>query len=210
MNDADIPKTPPGPHPDVERLMAAWRDADAPGSQTALDHAAQCARCSEELAHIEAFLDQRPAGANSEREWKRFRTGERGATPVLRPSGIGWAAAGLVAAAALVVAIVARRQPPTSDLERGAAAPGAVLVAPNGDVRSAPAEFVFRIPEGRNARVTIFDEDRSFQWTSDPAPGKVALPPQQRSALRTGRDYFWTLTGDGENAPIARFRIVPR
>ena len=210
MNDADIPKTPPGPHPDVERLMAAWRDADAPGSQTALDHAAQCARCSEELVHLEAFLDPHVAGANPERAWKRFRTGERGAPTSRRLSGIGWAAAGLAAAAALIVAQVVRRLPPRPDVERGGASREAALVAPNGDVRSAPEEFVFRIPEGRSARVTLFDEDRSFRWTSDPASGKVALPPEQRNALRPGRVYFWTLTDAGESAPIARFRIAPR
>ena len=206
MMDIGIPKTAPGPHPKAGALIEAARRPDLPEHREILDHAALCADCSEELVHVERFL----AGPSSarrtiRREWARFGSESR---PVRR-SMPSWVPALLAAAVVLAFAVpwVIRRAAP--DVERGAP-PAIRLLSPTGDIAAAPSVFTFDAPAGRRVRVTVFDADRTFEWTSAPVDGRAEMPSSRRASLQAGREYFWTLLDAGTTTPVARFQIVPR
>ena len=199
MSDPEIPPLPPGPHPPPEALLSALREPGSAAGRKALDHAATCADCSEELVHAEAFLRKSPGASAA--AWGRFRSGARANGRRFPP----WA---LAAAAAAVLAIglplLLRR--PAPDVERGESS-RLTLISPRGPLAAPPRTFSFRLPPGRTARVMVFDADRTFEWTSEPSNGSVAFPGAERQRLKSGRDYFWTLVGTEGSAPVARFRI---
>lgn len=199
MSDPVLPPLPRGPHPPPEALLSALKEPESPGGREALDHAATCADCSEELVHAEAFLRNAPGASAA--AWERFRSGAS-ATRRRLPA---WA---LAAAAAAVLAIglplLLRR--PAPDVERGSSS-AVALVSPRGPLSGPPRTFSFRLPPGQTARLMLFDADRAFEWTSPPSKGSVALPDAERARLKSGRDYFWTLIGTEGSAPVARFRI---
>ena len=206
MKDIEIPRSPRGPHPSPETLLAALRQPEDAAGREVLDHAVLCADCSLELVHLEAFLGSgREADPAIGDAWKRFRA----ARPARRRRAFpAWALAAAAAAiAAIAVPLLVRR--PAADVERGESA-AATLLAPRGSLAAPPSRFSFRLPPGKKARVMIFDADRTFEWTSPPSDGVVPLPDAERRRLRSGRDYFWTLVGTEGSAPVARFRITPR
>jgi hypothetical protein len=200
MSDPVVPRSPRGPHPPPEALFSALREPGSAAGRAALDHAATCADCSEELVHAEAFL-RRSGRGGSAAAWERFRSGAR--TPRRRVPA--WALAAAAAAVfAIGVPLLLRR--PAPDVERGASS-AVALVAPRGPLSAPPRTFSFRLPPGQTARMMLFDADRTFEWTSPPSSGSVSLPDSERARLRPGRDYFWTLLGTEGSAPVARFRI---
>ncbi|HEV7671535.1 MAG TPA: hypothetical protein VGS22_23700 [Thermoanaerobaculia bacterium] len=78
MSEAKIPPRPTGPHPTAEQLylaVAAERSgACSPEDEEIFAHAASCADCSAEIAHLEAFAQPEPvAPAAIDAAWQRFR-----------------------------------------------------------------------------------------------------------------------------------------
>jgi hypothetical protein len=201
MSDPGIPRSPRGPHPSPEALFSARRDPESDAGRAALDHAATCADCSEELVHAEAFL-RKPGGGASKAAWERFRAGAGTSRAAAVPA---WALA-LAAAAVLAIGLPLLLRRPAADVERGESS-AATLVSPRGSVSEPPRTFAFRVPSGRTARVMVFDSDRTYEWTSSPSGGTVVFPDPERKRLKSGRDYFWTLVGTEGSAPVARFRI---
>lgn len=202
-----IPAKPAGPHPDAESLFRAHAAPKVAGSAEILAHAATCAACSSELAALEAFSSNPPdlfggAARRAEAAWETFA-----GRPARRPARIPSPA--LAIAAALVVlagaALLVRR--PATDVERGSAATG--LLAPAGVLEAAPEEFRFPDTGASSVRVSVFNADRSYAWTSPAAPPEqpVAFPAEERLKLRPGVVYTWVVLGDGRTLPARTFEI---
>ena len=208
-----IPR-PPSPHPSSEELFRS-RTEDDPGTRLAREHAALCAECTEELAHLESFDRPEVPRQEAEAAWPRF--GEPSARPV-RPAGglVLWrprtrqsllAAAALIALVAAASVWLARR--PTADPGplRGASE-SVRLVSPEGVVTEAPREFVFSGVQGP-ARVMVFDAARDYSWTSEPVEsGRVVFPQEESRRLRTDVEYSWTVLAEGIEAPVRSFRLI--
>ena len=78
MTEPKIPPRPTEPHPTAEQLylaVAAERSgACSPADEEVFTHAAACADCSTEIAHLEAFEQPEPvAPATLDTAWQRFR-----------------------------------------------------------------------------------------------------------------------------------------
>lgn|GEM_PF-1939932 len=70
---------------------------------------------------------------------------------------------------------------------------------PAGTLDGPPSEIVFPAANGEEQRVTVFDADHSYTWTSPPAAnGRVLFPAGERQRLRKGVDYYWTVIGQEE------------
>jgi len=204
-----IPQRPAGPHPEAESLLAAHRAPSDPASRGVLGHAALCASCSEELAAIEAF-DARPPdlfGAEARRAraaWTKFSGG-----PAPRRSTFGLmpalAMAAVLSLAVALAVFVPRRE---ADVLRGGEASQGAFT-PSGEVSAPPLEFRFPRSGGASARVSVFDAERRYVWTSAPStPGEpVAFPETERSKLRPGIVYTWVVLGDGSPLPARTFEI---
>jgi hypothetical protein len=202
-----IPARPPGPHPGAESLFRAHAAPKAAGSPEILAHAATCAACSTELAALEAFSANPadPFGGASRRAetaWEKFSgRPERRAARVPMPALAIAAAVVLLAGAALLV----RR--PTADVERGDTVEG--LLEPAGVLAAPPGEFRFPVTGAASVRVSVFDAERSFAWTSPATPSgqPVAFPVEERAKLRPGVVYTWVVLGDGRTLPARTFEI---
>ncbi len=80
MTEPKIPPRPTGPHPTADQLflaVAAERSGECrPADEEVFAHAATCAECSAEIAHLEAFAQPEPvAPAALASAWERFRDG---------------------------------------------------------------------------------------------------------------------------------------
>jgi hypothetical protein len=78
MTEPKIPPRPTGPHPTAEQLylaVAAERSgACSPEDEEVFAHAASCADCSAEIAHLEAFEQPEPVAPEAlDAAWRRFR-----------------------------------------------------------------------------------------------------------------------------------------
>lgn len=204
-----IPATPPGPHPAAESLFRAHAAPKAAGSAEILAHAATCAACSTELAALEAFSANPPdpfggAARRAGAAWEAFA-----GRPARRPARIPAPALAIAAALVLLAgaALLVRR--PAADVERGSAAAG--VLAPAGVLDAPPVEFRFPATGATSVRVSVFDADRSYAWTSPatPAGRPVAFPPDERAKLRAGVVYTWVVLGDGRTLPARTFEIRP-
>jgi hypothetical protein len=202
-----IPARPAGPHPDAESLFRAHAAPKAAGSAEILGHAATCAACSTELAALESFSSNPPDpfGGGARRAgaaWEVFA-----GRPVRRPARIPMPALAIAAALALLAgaALLVRR--PAADVERGSAAIG--LLAPGGVLEAPPEEFRFPATGASSVRVSMYDADRSYAWTSPATPSgqPVAFPPEERAKLRPGVVYTWVVLGDGRTLPARSFEI---
>lgn len=109
MTEPKIPPRPTGPHPTAERLHRATV-AERSGSWTPADeevfaHAASCAACSAELAHLEAFDRPEPLAAGAiEDAWLRFR--DRRQEPAAAPPSLPAAATAATSTSATTATIV--------------------------------------------------------------------------------------------------------
>lgn len=91
MTEPKIPPRPTGPHPTAEQLylaVAAERSgACSPADEEVFAHAASCANCSAEIAHLEAFERPEPVALQTlDAAWQRFR---HRANPGAADSGSG-------------------------------------------------------------------------------------------------------------------------
>jgi hypothetical protein len=202
-----IPVWPAGPHPDAESLFRAHAAPKAAGSAEILAHAATCAACSTELAALEAFSSNPPdpfggAARRAEAAWETFA-----GRPARHPARIPTPALAIAAALVLLAgaALLVRR--PAADVERGSAATG--LLAPSGVLEAPPEEFRFPGTGASSVRVSVFDADRSYAWTSPAAPPgqPVAFPPEERAKLKPRVVYTWVVLGDGRTLPARTFEI---
>ncbi len=202
-----IPPKSSGPHPDAEDLYRAHAAPNAGDSAAVLGHAAICARCSEELVGIEVFAANPPdvfggAVRRAEAAWGTFA-----GRPARRPARVPMPALAIAAALVLLVgAALLVRRPPT-DVERGDTVTG--LLTPAGVFAAPPDEFRFPITGAARVRVSVFDADRSYVWTSPAAPEgqPVSFPPEERAKLRPGVVYTWVVLGDGRTLPARTFEI---
>lgn len=202
-----IPPKPVGPHPDAESLYRAHASPRAAASAGVLAHAATCAACSQELAALESFSANPPdpfggASRRAEAAWRAFAgRPARRRTRVPMPALAIAAAVVLLAGAALLV----RR--PAADVERGESVPE--IGSPSGPLAGPPEEFRFPDTGGGSVRVSVFDADRGYVWTSpESAPGRpVPFPAAERAKLRPGVVYTWVVLGDGRTQPARTFEI---
>lgn len=219
-----LPSAPSGPHLAPDELYRAQNEPRSPRGEAVLAHAALCATCSEELLRQEAFDHPEPLTERKlEEAWARF---QRGGTAPSSAAPRRWRPA-LMLAATLAAAVLGlslwrfRAQPatpvpiagPAVETTRGGTEP-ALAWTPNGTIAAPPNEFVFA-PDGDTLlRVTVFDEKRSYSWTSESsATGHVPFPREERAKLRPGVDYYWTVlteqaTPSDETA--RNFRIAPQ
>lgn len=219
MNDR-IPGRAPGPHPTPEQLYAARRGPRSEEAERLLAHAAACARCSEELLRQEAFDAPEPMTAGDlEAAWARFGEPQEAHRP-RTPRRLPVPALGLALAAALALCVVGlgiwrATLPPRPDDVTRSGGPTAGTWSPEGVVAAPPAEFVFSNPGGGPRRVTLFDVDQSYVWTSPTVVGgSVPFPEAERKRLKPGVEYLWTVVGDEGpadegTAPAKSFRIQP-
>ena len=205
---------PPSPHPSSEELYRA-RTADDQGARLTKLHAALCAECIEELAHLERFDRPDVPRREAEAAWPRFggpseRSGQRaGGLALFRPR----ARRALLAAAAVIALLaaasvwLARR--PAADLGPLRGPSDSVrLVSPEGVLPEAPRKFVFSGVQGP-ARVIVFDAARDYSWTSDPVEsGRVDFPEEESRRLQPGVEYSWTVLAEGIEAPVRSFRLI--
>jgi hypothetical protein len=209
--NAPFGQRPAGPHPTPAELMQAHRSPDAPSSAPVLDHAVLCAACSEELFRLEAFDSPEPlASGRLDAAWARFGApleGQAARKASRRP--LFAMAAGLAASllgGSLWVATHRAGErsvpPPPAPDPAGAVRGGGELQgdwSPTGSQPHAPTEFVFPAQGFQN--VMVFDSAGSYRWTSEPVEGgHVAFPEAERSKLRPGVEYFWTVLGERETA----------
>ncbi len=204
-----IPPKPRGPHPDAESLYRAHASPKSEASAEVLAHAATCADCSAELAALEQF-DARPPGLfgdearRARAAWTKFA----GAPVPRRPVFGSMTALATAAAVCLAVALVMFLPRRGADVLRGGvASPGAF--SPSGEIAAPPAEFRFPRSGAASVRVSVFDAERRYVWTSVPSdPGKpVAFPEAERAKLRPGTTYTWIVLGGGEALPASTFTL---
>ncbi len=206
-----IPTRPTGPHPGAECLFRAARAPAALESKGTLDHAMLCAACSEELAAIEAFSARSPDIFGSEERraltaWARF-AGE----PPPRRAALGFVPPFAMAAAVCLAVGLAFLLPRRNvDVLRGGEESAGTYV-PTGDIRAAPSEFRFPQSAAGGVRVSVFDANSGYAWTSPPAaPGQpVIFPESERVKLKAGVAYGWAVLSEGSPLPSQRFRIRP-
>jgi len=114
----------------------------------------------------------------------------------------------------LALWVVFRPGPRESAQASGTSARTLTLVAPRGDLETAPSLFEWRPVEGA-LRYTVKIEDADAVWPlfvrSSESPS-LSLAPQEASALLPGRVHVWEVQAlDGEGRVIAsggtRFRI---
>ncbi|HSF44259.1 MAG TPA: hypothetical protein VLT87_31010 [Thermoanaerobaculia bacterium] len=204
-----IPEIAPGPHPTPEQLYRAHRGPRSADNERWLAHAAVCATCSEELAHLEAFDAPEPVSeAKLEEAWARFGKAPeaRRPAPLRRTPALALAAA----LAAAVLALFLWKGMPEETERAGAVRGGSEAVGdwqPAGVVAAPPSELVFPAPSGEPRRVRVFDAAGTYSWTSEPATGgRVPFPEAERQRLRPGVEYFWTVLGEDGGAARS-FRI---
>ncbi len=78
---------------------------------------------------------------------------------------------------------------------------------PAGLLNAPPSEIVFPAANGEAQRVTVFDADHAYTWTSPPTlDGKVLFPTRERLRLRKGVDYYWTVIGQ-EDMEARSFKL---
>lgn len=203
-----IPDKAPGPHPTPEQLYRARRGPRSAEDERWLAHAAVCATCSEELAHLEAFDAPEPVSeAKLAEAWARF-----GKPPEARRPAPPRRTPALALAAALAAAVLGlflwKGMPEEAavGLVRG----GSEIVEdwqPAGVIAAAPSELVFPAPSQEPRRVRVFDASGTYSWTSEPVTsGRVSFPEAERQRLRPGVEYFWTVLGE-DGAAARSFRI---
>ncbi len=202
-----IPPKPVGPHPDAQALFRAHAAPKSAASAEVFAHAATCSACSQELAALESFTASPPdpfggASHRAEAAWRAFAgrpARRRGRVPM--PALAIAAALVLLAGAALLV------WRPTADVERGDSATG--VLSPEGTLDGPPEAFRFPGTGGASVRVSVFDEDRSYLWTSPASPPgqPVPFPVQERAKLRPGVVYTWVVVGEGRTLPARTFEI---
>ncbi|HKV12944.1 MAG TPA: hypothetical protein VJ725_32685, partial [Thermoanaerobaculia bacterium] len=205
-----IPERASGPHPTPEQLYRAHRGPRSAEDERWLAHAAVCAACSEELAHLEAFDAPEPVSpAKLDEAWARFGKAPeaRRPAPPRRTPALALAA-GLAAA---VLGLFLWKGMPVEEPERAGLVRGGSEVAgdwqPAGAVAAAPLEIVFPAPSEEPRRVRVFDASGTYSWTSGPVTGgRVPFPETERQRLRPGVEYFWTVLGE-DGAAARSFRI---
>lgn len=201
-----IPARSPGPHPTPEQLYAARRGPRTAEAERTLAHAALCAACSEEFMRQEAFDDPEPVSPRAlEEAWNRFGRN----VPDRRRSRTGpaFALAATLAACAAGLGIWLNRGPVPEDVTRGSGETAGTW-QPDGTLDVSPVEFVFPAPDRAPRRVTVFDGERIYVWTSPPAAGgRIAFPEAERRKLRPGVEYYWTVVGDESSEAARSFRI---
>jgi hypothetical protein len=114
----------------------------------------------------------------------------------------------MAAAVCLAVALAAflpRRQ---ADVLRGGETNAGVF-SPSGEISAPPTEFRFPRSGATDVRVSVFDAERHYVWTSPPArPGEsVTFPELERAKLAPDVTYSWTVLGEGATLPAQSFRI---
>ncbi len=202
-----IPPKPVGPHPDAESLYRAHAAPKAAASAEVLAHAATCAACSQELAALESFAANPPdpfggASRRAETAWRAFA-----GQPARRRARVPMPALAIAAALVLLAGATLLVRRPAADVERGDAALD--IASPSGVLAAPPEEFRFPDTGGANVRVSVFDADRSYVWTSPASsPGRpVPFPAGEREKVRPGVVYTWVVLGDGRTQPARTFEI---
>jgi hypothetical protein len=219
MSDA-IPSRPAGPHPTSDEIYRARRDPAWARGSAILTHSATCAACSEEILRQEAFDDPEPSARQLDEAWARFQRSEEASrpaptrlrTPLLLAATLAACVLGLTVWRLQAPSALMQPAPPPSTPVEVIQGPGGAggtrggedlpgLWSPSGELGSAPQAFVFPPDATKPRRVTVYDETRSYFWTSEPTTsGRVVFPEAERSKLAPGVDYYWTLLGD-EAAP---------
>jgi hypothetical protein len=200
MSEPKIPPRPTGPHPTAEQLylaVAAERSgACSPEDEEIFAHAASCADCSAEIAHLEAFEQPEPvAPATLDAAWRRFRhradpdagrvqaaSPPRQATIVpfpVRPAArfSPWRQAGWAAAATLVVGLGLGFFLGTSTVQTITPIP----VAPG------PAVGPAALPGGQTPTTPAIPSSRDDPYGSDGLRGGTIPAATAGEAAPTGR-----------------------
>lgn len=212
---------PEGPHPQPEEIWRARREPGSEGAAQILDHVALCARCSEELYLQEAFEGgQAVPPAKLEREWARFTKKTSLPEPLRFAPRRSWVRPALALAATaafcfLGVSLLWKEGGPAGDGPPPAAGEEVVRGAgelklirtPAGELTEAPRAFHF---PGITApvRVTVFDAEGTYRWTSEPTTtGEAPFPEVERAKLKPGTDYYWTLVDAPTSEAAVSFRV---
>lgn len=200
-----LPRPVPGSHPEPDALFRARRSPADPRSASVLNHVAVCAPCSEELVRLDAFektpVDPLLVSASRARAaWDVF-SGKRKRSFWIPVPALAAAGAILIAAGLVFVP----KSPP--DVVRGGNAGSSF--SPVGDIADAPLAFLFPKTDVESVRITVFDAERTYTWTSPPSrpDGPVAFPKDQRAKLKPGVTYTWAVLEEGTTLPAQTFRI---
>jgi hypothetical protein len=189
-------------------------------------HLRTCARCQTELSlwqQFDAAATEKDDGAAV--TWIVSELHRRAARPAaLVPKRRGWWLATRALAAAATVVLIASgyllwdREPSIRD-------PGGTteqyrtvqlaLIAPRGDVGSAPRELAWQPAAGAiRYDVGILEVDGTVVWRTSTAEPRVAVPPAVLSGFVHQKPFLWEVTArDASGAAIAssgkqRFRVV--
>jgi len=193
-------------------------------------HAAGCARCQTEL-DLWRELEQ-PVSANDEDAAVRWIIAEldrrsRSKSDARQYRLISWlphAATKWAAAAASVAALVTLgylawdREPslnPVTSSDRTYRSGRVQIIAPLGDVPTAPASLEWVAPDGAvDYDVEVSEVDGSPLWRATSSTPRIEMPPSLVSQLKAGKTVIWQVRARGAtNTVIAdsgaqRFRVA--
>ncbi len=157
------------------------------------DHSVACRRCA---ADLQVLMQTHAEAAGASRA-------------ASRPSMRLFVMAAAVVLLGVAGVLLTRRPPPVQDAVRGTLTTGMEVTPGNGaDLTEAPERFAW--PAQQDAagyRVKLFDSSGEALWQSERVSRPdVGLPPLQRSLLKNGEAYFWTVEVEGSSG---KTRIGP-
>ena len=192
-------------------------------------HVQTCARCQAEIALWQEFQESAPEPEDGAAvQWVVAELRRRRSAPAPGPRRAAiWAffGRGLIATAMTLVLGLAvgylawDREPAVQDIgtsgQPAYRASQLHVVAPVGDVGSAPRELQWKAPAGATQYdVVIMEVDRTEVWRSSSQAPRVALPPAVVSRFVPGKPFLWEVVArNGSGAAIAesgtqRFRVL--
>ncbi len=198
----------------IERLGQALTDRER-------NHLAGCARCQSELALWREF-ETNEVRAEDEAdvqaivgELRRPKDAARATNVVpFRPRMLAVAAMLVIAVA--VAFLVENREPSVNVAAGGDSAyrsASVEVVAPKGDLATAPAELRWNMVAGaKQYDVAVFEVDRTNLWHVTAADTHVALPSSVVAQCVPGKTLLWQVTARRDATVIAqsgiqRFRV---
>jgi hypothetical protein len=186
----------------AEQLAEAASGQDLPMRERAIDHAARCAACAEELR---LALDLEP--------WAR-RAG-RAVGPRSLPAWLPVAAALLLALGA-VLWVRTSRPPREAEPRRGMSETAPAVRPSDGESLAAAPEALSwqALPGARAYSVELFDAESTPIWSSGRLDAaRAELPAEIRSKISAGGEFFWRITvfeeSERRELPLSRFRVSP-
>ncbi len=207
--------TPPPLDPETADWKRAYRDLQGAGSEACppaetlaalavnelppnerdrvADHSVACRRCAADL-QVLMQTDAEAAGANRAASRAPMRLFVMAAAVVL----LGVAGV-----------LLTRRPPAVQDVVRGTLPAGIQVTPGNGaELNGAPERFEWPAQQDADGyRVKLFDSSGEALWQSERVSRpNVGLPPLQRSLLKNGQAYYWTVEVEG---PTGKTRIGP-